>query len=691
MHTDTMAAMVLRGRSRSMAGPARAAVLALALAGSVGYAAALPAAYARVSGLDPTIVEHAGAVRAGLHHWGVSTGTFAVVWLAGLTAMAAVFIGVGVLLVLRRPRERPALLFAAVLIGFGVIWPNTVPAPGWPGPASAAAVTLTEVSFVMFFGLPFYFPDGRFVPGWSRWVFALLAGHVAVAETLLAFGVRIPPVLDLVVLAGWASGSIWSQVYRYRHVSTAAQRQQTKLVAAALVLATGGFVVVAALGQLAFFASPSGAVLYTGLQMFAFGLLFCLVPAAVARAALRHRLWDIDPLLNRTLVYGVLTVALAAVYAGIVTWTGHAASFLAAGAVALLFEPLRRRLQAWANHLTYGQQDDPYRALTALAQRLERVDEQADVLPVVARSVRRAIRAPFAAITDPAGAVLAASGTPGADPLSIPLVHQGETLGALLIGPRASGDRFDGRDRQLLAGLAGQTASALHTVRLRRRAADLTSELQAARQRLVSAHEEERRRLRRDLHDHLGPTLAAQAMQIEAAHDLLRHRPDEAATLLKDVLSLGADAVTEVRRIARGLRPPALDERGLAGAVRQAATELSGPVPVRVVADRLPALPAAVEVAAYAIVREALTNVVRHAGARSAEVHIAVDGPTLLVEVTDDGRGLPRAAAGGVGSASMRERAQELGGRCTVAPGPEGGTVVRAWLPVNQERSDGAD
>jgi hypothetical protein len=173
MHTDAVRVRVRRGWDRSIAGPVRAAVLALAVLGAVGYAAALPAAYRRAAGLDPTMVDHADAVRAGLAQWGISTGAFAVVWLAGITTIAGVFIGVGVLVVLRRPAEPAALLFAAVLIGFGVIWPNTVPAPGWPAPATAAAMVLSVLSFVAFFGLPFYFPDGRFVPGWSRWVFAV--------------------------------------------------------------------------------------------------------------------------------------------------------------------------------------------------------------------------------------------------------------------------------------------------------------------------------------------------------------------------------------------------------------------------------------------------------------------------------------------------------------------------------------
>jgi signal transduction histidine kinase len=151
------------------------------------------------------------------------------------------------------------------------------------------------------------------------------------------------------------------------------------------------------------------------------------------------------------------------------------------------------------------------------------------------------------------------------------------------------------------------------------------------------------------------------------------------------VLSLGADAVAEVRRIARGLRPPELDELGLAGAVRQTVAELTGSVHVTVAPVDLPALPAAVEVAAYAIVREALTNVVRHAGATHAAVRLDVDGPRLVVEVADDGCGLPGAVTTGVGLASTRERAQELGGTCAVAAQPGGGTVVSARLPLSPE------
>jgi signal transduction histidine kinase len=664
---------------------ARMGGAALAVLGTVAFVASLPTAYHGIATLDPSIVEHPEEVRAGLTAWGVSPNAYATGWLIGLCLVAAVFVGVGVLILLRRPDDQAALLFAAVLIAFGVIWPNTLPAPGWPAPLAAATGLLVDAGFVGFFGLLFYFPDGRFVPRWTRWAFVALAAHVIGSESLLRYGIQIPGSLDTAAVLAWLGAGVWAQVHRYRHVSTATQRQQTKWAAAALVTAMVGFVVTPTLHYLPVFSrSAAGAVIYSGLELFAFGALFCLVPLAIARAVLRHRLWDIDPILHRALVYGGLTTALTAVYAGIVTWVGRGvsvqgypvASFAAAAAVAVLFEPLRRRLQRWANRLTYGQRDDPYAAVTALARRIADTSSLDDVLPLLARSARRAMRSPYAAIAAADGAVLADSGHAVPQPVSIPLIQHGERVGILLIAPRMAGEGFDARDTKLLTDLAHQIAAAVLAVRLRQRAARLTADL-------VTAREEERRRVRHDLHDRLGPTLAAQVLQIEVAGELLRRRPDEAQALLAQALARGAEALTEVRRIARGLRPPTLDELGLVAAIRQFADELGQQIRVMVKADFMPELPAAVEVAAYAIVREALTNVVRHAGATTSHIGLSVAGRTLRVEVDDDGCGVAAAAAAGVGTVSMRDRARELGGHCAVVAVPGGGTRVSAHLPLD--------
>ncbi|MFI5913321.1 sensor histidine kinase [Dactylosporangium sp. NPDC051541] len=660
---------------------ARAAVAVLAVLGTAAFAASIGPAYRRIRAFDPGFVWRADAVPAGLAELGIPVAVAASVRVVVLVLVAAAFVGAGVLVVVRRPEEPVAVLFAAVLIAFGVHWPNTLPVPGWPAPLTAAAQGVGLAGLLGFLGLLFLFPDGRFTPGWTRWALLAVAAYVGVGELTATAGV-----LDLVAVLVWVGAGSWSQVRRYRTVSTPVQRQQVKWVAAALVVAAGGLTVVAFVRPL-FTGSPAAAVAYNGLQLLVFGGVFGLVPLAIGRAVLRYRLWDIDPILNRAFVLGGLTIALSAVYAAVVVGVSRAAgrafegvpvaSFAAAGVVAVLFEPVRRRLQRWANRLTYGERDDPYTAVTALARRLQDTAAAQAVLPTLVRSVREAVRSPYAAVAGPDGSVLAADGDAGdGPPARRDLTQRGEPVGTLLVAPRGPGERFDARDDRLLDDLARQAATAMHAVRL-------AGEVQASRERLVLAHEEERRRLRRDLHDGLGPTLAAQAMRVEAARDLVRRRPDAAVALLDEVLISCTDAVAEVRRVSRGLRPPALDELGLCEAVRQAAAVLGA----EVVADpgALPPLPAAVEVAAYAIVREALTNAARHAAAASVVVRLTVSASALRVEVRDDGRGLRAGERPGVGLRSMIERAAELGGRCTVTAGAGGGTRVSATLPLAAE------
>jgi len=220
----------------------------------------------------------------------------------------------------------------------------------------------------------------------------------------------------------------------------------------------------------------------------------------------------------------------------------------------------------------------------------------------------------------------------------------------------------------------------------------LTSDLQRSRQRLVTALEEERRRLRRDLHDGLGPTLAGVTLEIGAARNLLGRDPAAADALLARLQAETKAATAEIRRVVYGLRPPALDELGLVGAIREEAGRFAsaehaggkaGPgLLVSVEApEHLDGLPAAVEVAAYRITLEALTNVARHADASRCTIHLTFhDG--LELQVTDDGTGLPADYRAGVGLTSLRERAAELGGVCTIQSTPSGGTAVRAHLPI---------
>jgi two-component system, NarL family, sensor kinase len=411
------------------------------------------------------------------------------------------------------------------------------------------------------------------------------------------------------------------------------------------------------------------------------------VPVAVGVAILKHRLYQIDRIINRSLVYAILTACLAGAYILLVsllgalfsTRAGLGPSLVATAVIALVFGPARQRVQLGVDRLLYGERRNPYKVLTQLA-RLEAPLTPEALLPDLVATVASALRLPYVAVElrQTGGTVTVAHGVVDAAALVLPLVHGNQPVGRLLVGQRAPGEPLTVAERRLLEDLARQITVVVYAVRL-------TSELQRARERLVLAGEEERRRLHRDLHDGLGPTLAGIVLGLDSARRALAGAQPAVGSLLDQLKAEVQAAVAETRRLVDGLRPPALDELGLVAALRKHAQGFGvgdQGVAVAVQApDDLGGLPAAVEVAAYRIVLEALTNVRRHAHARRCQVQLGLDGG-LRLEVRDDGRGLPADPPLGVGMASMRERATELGGWCTVGPAPGQGTSVQAWLPV---------
>jgi signal transduction histidine kinase len=332
--------------------------------------------------------------------------------------------------------------------------------------------------------------------------------------------------------------------------------------------------------------------------------------------------------------------------------------------------------------------------LARLGQRLEGTLAPGAILPTIVATVQEALRLPYAAIGlkhDWAFAIAAAAGTAVDDVLRLPLIYQNETVGELLLAPRAPGEAFSPADRRLLDDLARQAGVAVHAMRLTAELQRLTADLQRSREQLVTMREEERRRLRRDLHDGLGPALAGFTLTVGAVRNFLQRDTAAADALLVQLGTEIEAAVGDIKRLVYNLRPPALDELGLLGAIRARATHdravsAGNGLQVQVEApDQLPPLPAAVEVAAYRIVQEALTNVVRHAQAHQCRVRL-ICADALYLEISDDGIGLnpdgmPKRQSG-VGLLSMHERAAELGGRCVVESGSMGGTHVRAWLPL---------
>jgi signal transduction histidine kinase len=265
----------------------------------------------------------------------------------------------------------------------------------------------------------------------------------------------------------------------------------------------------------------------------------------------------------------------------------------------------------------------------------------------------------------------------------VPLQFRGEVVGTLTLLPRAPGEAFSPRDLHLVDELARQAGAAVFAVRA-------TMDLQHAHERLVTAGQEERRRLRRELHDVLGPSLAAMSMDLEVASALAPEDTARSTALLDDVRSALGETLVLVRRLAYGLYPPVLDQLGLPAALREHATtqlEAHGVVVQLDLPERLERLPAAAEVAAFHIATEAMTNVRRHSGARRCRLRLAVDDGAVEVEVADDGRGLDASTRAGVGLSSMQERAAELGGRCRVEPVAPSGTRVLARLPLTREAS----
>jgi signal transduction histidine kinase len=420
-------------------------------------------------------------------------------------------------------------------------------------------------------------------------------------------------------------------------------------------------------------------------------------PIALAIAVLRYRLFAIGTLVNRALLYGVLTVGAIGIYAAVVIGIGTLfegqgniwLSMIATGIIAVLFQPLRVRLQRWIDRRMYGDRGDPYLALTHLGQRLGAAQEALSGLRAAAETVARALNTPYAAITLDGRATIAESGTYRDDLGALvrwPLRYQGEPIGEVRAAPRLPGEALSDADERLIADLLPQLTLAAHTARL-------TEDLQHSRQRTIAALEDERRRLRRDLHDGLGPTLAAVMLNIDTARDRLskQTRLETVGPLLDETRALSGSALSEVRRVAYDLRPPALDDLGLTGALRQHADRLSVEsgliIDIHSEVDAI-ALPAAVEVAAFRIATEALTNSVRHASARHGAVALRVShndaGDALDVSICDDGIGLPSDLKAGVGLHSMRERVDELGGALAFEPIQPHGLRVHARLPLGQ-------
>ncbi|MFG3712323.1 sensor histidine kinase [Micromonospora sp. NPDC047730] len=409
-------------------------------------------------------------------------------------------------------------------------------------------------------------------------------------------------------------------------------------------------------------------------------------PAAVLAVVLRQRLWGIEIAVRRTLVWFLMTFLLVAAYVlgvsvldALLPATPAVPGALVTALVAIGVQPGRIRVQRRVDRLIHGAAAEPLRVVRRVGHRISATGDAADVLTEVARSLTDLLRLGACAIEvdGPEGCSARAesAGPPGA-PLVLPLRRGEREVGRLTAWARA-GERLDGRTRAALLDLVPLVSSAASL-------AATSGALAASRARLAEARDSERRKLRRDLHDGLGPALAGVALGVQAARNLLAVDPDAAGRLLDRLRDEMDQSVEQVRDLARGLLPPVLGERGLVPAVHELARRYDGaPLLVEVDAAPLP-LPEPVATAVYGIVAEALRNAHRHAAARTCRIALTVDEAGLTLTVADDGAGIPPGAPPGVGMLSMRERAEGVGGTCAVGPGPAGGTLVTVRVPADR-------
>ncbi len=603
---------------------------------------------------------------------------------------------------------RSARLWSALTMVSAVFSGANVAASSWadraymahaPGTAGAAwcawASNWTWAVSVAGFSAIAIFPDSR-LPS-KRWIFApllVVAGCVAVAvgnalqPSIGAYDIPSPFPLHWDFSAAAPIGvAIVAGLIGCLAASAVKVRRGDGVVRRQIGWYTFGYAVTFVVLILAVVTNLPSAVL-------------AVAPAAIAAGAavgiLKYRLYDLDLLVNRALVWMALTALSAVIYVVCVGFcqrlfadAATAGSVLATAAVAVAFQPLRLRVQHGVNRLIYGYRDQPDEVLREIARSLDSAVGSDAVLPALAATMARSLGLKGVVLDVDGGPQLSGQfgpaelvpGQPGHQGLvAAATARHGVTTTRILVTPRR-GSSVSARDRRLLADLAPSVAMAAESQRLGRA-------LEQGRLRALATLAEEQRRVRRDLHDGLGPVLAGLRMNIGSARRLAVTEPADADALLAEAQQDAQAAIDDIRRLAHDLRPPALDDLGLAEALRDRLGRLLGDGCLLDFDADLPpgALPAAVEVAAYRIASEAVLNVSRHAGATRCVVRLTMRdyGSVLLVLVEDDGAGLGDAVPG-IGLRALRERAEELGGTIQLASAPQGGTSVRAELPIAQQ------
>ncbi len=536
------------------------------------------------------------------------------------------------------------------------------------------------------------FPDGRFKPRWTAVLAYLWLFHLAVnlgppfvsvsaffaipSEWTYGF-IAIAHVLTFIVL-----------VYRFlRESSTGTRRQILWLIVSLCVYVGAGI-----LGNIVPLFSADGHGFARMLIQIAVYVSLMFVPFSIGVIVLERRSKHLPNAFNRSMVYIVLSVLIVSAYALLVGSIGYiiqgkahaVVTMLATGLLAVLFQPLRAGVQRAVNQLVYGKRDDPYRILSKLTEQLESSLTHQSLLSSVAEKVAIALQIPYAAIETYSRVGIeqfAVYGTPTEDTVSIELEVKGMSVGRLILGVHRLEEALPPGTRHMIEDLVRQVSIAVQTH-------SLADDLYRSRERLVNAREEERRRIRRDLHDGLGSSLASMTLHLNEAIRHHQDKPERSKQALETVQQQMRQSIADIRQLVYSLRPPALDEFGLAFALQELALQFqTSSLQISLEgADRELALSAAAEAAVYRIVQEALTNVVRHANASKCHIELERKSGMLHIRISDNGRGLPAHVKPGIGVRSIRERAEELGGSFELDSAPNNGTRIDVRLPI-EERS----
>ena len=633
----------------------------------------------------------------------LDTWDLAVAGQVPVDAVVAIVYPVMALVVLSSPVLRAGgrslawiLMFAGACSGVATVATVIAQAATEPSPATGVAVVLLSSMWVPGFLslltlVPLLYPDGL-LPG-RVWRWAAVLSVVGLA--LLTAGLALYPlafegrteltkpfthlgmsraltVVAAVLLVPAGLAALASLVVRLGRARGLARRQLVVFLAAA------GLLVAVTLAQ---------GLLPSPVDIVAQAVAAGLVPVAIGVAITRHGLYDLDIAVRRSLVAISLGTCLAGAYLSLFALLqalprheSALSAAVAAGVTGAVVQPLGRRLTAGVDRMFYGDRADPFMVTSALGARLTHAGLDVGLVPqVVCDTVVETLRLPGARVWlsgDGSDRPVATAGAAsGREPVAFELRHRGEVVAELDVWPRAGEQRLHPRDQVVVRGISDQVAPAVAALQLHR-------QLQRSREALVAAREDERLRLRRDLHDGLGATLAGLRLQVETAQDLCEQPAVD--RLLESAVDGIAQAVAEVRAITDGLRPAALDELGLARALSALADRVRTPgLDVEAdIAEHVTADPA-VEVALHRIAAEALANAARHSGAGRVALRLR-DGAHVELEVADDGVGLDSAAGAvagsGLGLASMRQRAEEVGGTLRVLTSGSG-TTVRALLP----------